>query len=742
MPSSWEMIPQTHRTILFEEFTHAASTEAVNLYDILNSFDDPEDEELYKEIKQRLEVRSFAEFLEKFQPRVYEYAMGSVEDPLPRIYYTINPMEAKQHNAREIELTKHTYYEMLVNMYQQKADSGVADIEFNDAEIRKILTPQREMEKLYDTRRQIPLLMERYDAKVAKNENATKIAKQLIAVRKDAVSQISQPTALMAIGLDDANRQLEAIDKKLLPAATSSAEDGKSVKLISGRGGFDEEGRWILIPAKTSASDSGENTDSPSDPRGDNQKKFALIVQKDLNERASSSSTFTKNLIVSAYTGMELDDPLKDMDSVQLAEYRGRLVERKKSMETVFTQAKESFIQALSENVRKLLSVKIFFDHATIKGGDEAKLPKDVGLIVANCTANKLLNLKDKFAIAMKHLSNPKNKDRLWFAILPHVIDEDFTDSVDEVVDYSGNWDTEDLEDDNAARENGTDFNAAKALLKIMENCKVMTVFNFAPTANTTFSGIKADVIEKIQSKLEPVSYEHAIYALPNFTIMRSGSVPLSKEPNAPTISVPAMYIDASYVAAGLLVVSQQPEFWIKCGFKDGETFTRKNACVRIDFESDEITSALLTKFNRERSIAWSEEITNAFTKSRFGFVFDGDRRYDSRNGKFINNTYVLNARTLRMRDSKYQQIFRTLTKDFIETYLSPYQITPTEITPAALKSFLKDVVSGEWKRESGRTPNSINLLLRGGEDISQEGSDLKVKFLDGEDTITITVTE
>lgn len=385
-------------------------------------------------------------------------------------------------------------------------------------------------------------------------------------------------------------------------------------------------------------------------------------------------------------------------------------------MENLFKQAKESFIKALSENVQKLLSVQIFFEHATGSSNKDAKLPQGVGVIVANCTAEKLVGIKQNFERAMKNLSKVNDKNKIWFAVMPNVINEDF--------------------DDDSSGTNGTDFSAAKTILKIMDDCKILTVFNFAPTEKTTFAAVNADTINELQEELEAVDYEYAVYSLPNFTIMRSGSVPMNDEPDAPKIPVPAIYINASYVAAGLLVAAQQPEFWIKQGFKDGKNFTKRNPCVRVDFEAEEVTNALLTHFNRERSIDWSEDVINALSKNHFGFAFTGDRRFDRENN-LIKNTYILNARTLKKIDGKYQQIFRPLTKNFIETFLST-----SLLTSDSLKKFLRETVADDWKREGGRTPDSINLVLREGEDIFLTDDELEVQFLGGKEKISVKVTE
>ena len=749
-----EMVKQTHRAILFEQFTHPADTEAKTLYDILSYYkDSPDaaDEEMYTDIRDNLEVKTFKEFLEKFQPKVYEYVTGTAEG-VPIFQYTSDPMEAKKNNATPRELVDHTYYEMLVNMYSQKSDSGLANIEFDDKKLREILTPKREIDALYDTRRKIPMLMEKYDEAVKKNENAAPIAKRLKQIRREAFEQLKNPVALMSIGLDDANRKIAAADNKIKLLNAANSAGGEAPKLLSGRGGFDENGRWILIPAKASTPDSTEATDSPSDPNGNSSQKFAGIIQNDFDKHASDQNNFTKALIISAYTGTELANPIENLNTTTaLAEYRENLLDRKKSLELCFKQAKEAFIKVLSESVQKLLCVKIFFDHATIKGGNDGTLPKNAGLIVANCSAAKLIDdkIKDKFKEAMTHLGlDVSDENRLWFAILPHVLEEE--SSADDAGD-NANLD-DDLFDEPEIEEDavkisasGIDFAAARSLLKIMDECKIMTVFNFAPDNKTTFSALTAKRIEELQNKLDKINLEHAVYAVPNFTIMREGTVPLNDDKSI-TIHVPAMYVDASYVAAGLLIAAQNEDYWNRRGFKASRnnmeaTFIPGNACVRIDFEWDNLTPLVLTKFNRERSIAWSSDVVKALTKNHFGFAFDGDRLYDHRTGNFIDNTYILNARTLKRNNGEYQPIFRTLVKDFIRVYLKTSSASGLQLKTSQLDSF--DKVVKEWANQTKIfKAKPINLLLCEGENITREGSNLKVELSGGEDLVEVEIVD
>lgn len=739
MASTWDKIPQTHRAILFEQFTHSADT-TCSLYDLLND-DTSSDEELYKAIKDKLEVHSFKDFIDKFQPKVFQYMTGTANG-VPIFQYTTNPIEAKKiEAAQEIEITNHTYYEMLVNMYSQKGDSGVANIEFDDKKLREILTPKREIESLYDTRRQIPLLMEKYNETIEKNENADHIAEMLIEIRCEAVEQTKNPIVLMAVRLDDINRKIATVNEKILQLNAASSNGEEAPKLLSGRGGFDNDGHWILIPAKASTLDSDESSDSPSDPQGDAVGEFTKILKEDLDENAPEESDFAKALIVSAYTGREIANSMENKSSAELVEYREQLIDAKNIIEASFKQAKEAFIKVLSENVQKLLCVKIFFDHATTKGG---KLPK-AGLIVTNCSAAKLIDdkVKRKFESTMRHLGlSVSDESKLWFAILPHVLRGNSSSNARKNINLKMN-----LRDYQKAKEgkkvsiNGTNFSAAKSILKIMEDCKIMTVFNFAPDKKTTFSALNAATVNALQDELEPLNYEHAVYALPNFTIMREGKVPLSENTK---IEVPAIYIDAAYVAAGLLIAAQQTAYWENRGFtKSNNLLIPEYACVRVDFESSKIVPKLLTKFNRERSIAWESEIVDALSKKRFGFTFDGDRKYDSQIGGFIDKTYILNARTLKQKDGKYQEIFRTLLKDFVRAYLKTYG---AKIDSSDLKDFVKKVVNMDWKQLAksckNKNPDVINLILRDGEDILLDGNNLKVQLSGGEDFLDVEVID
>ena len=728
-------IPQTHRAILFERFSDQSDNSAPNLFDYLSLYDN--DDDLNKNIEKDLEVKSFDEFLKKFPLSVFEYSVSSASGGLPRIQYTTNTDLAKNYpDNREVKLTDHGYFEMLFDMYSKKGTSGVANIEFNDAKIREILTPKREIEKLYDLRRQIPMLMERKEVLLKKNENPIAIDKKLKEIRRNVIEQSKNPTALLAIKLADTKQKIEMIDSSLKALGTPSENEGEEVKLITGSIGFDDNGKLLLIPAKTSDVDSTESTDSEIAPQQRYLQLMSARIDKDITKYSAQMNEPTKALVISAYTGIDtkLATPISSMGRAELIQYREDLVESKADIELMFKQTEENFVKELSNLVQKVLCVKIFFDHATARG-----TLSDAGLIVTNCKASKLLQstVKTKFVDLMQRLGTKSTDKKLWFAILPQVVNGEDVFSFDD-----DDYDDDDLGFDTAEGEvkvtnkDFVDFNDAKELLKIMDDCKITTVFNFKPAQDTTFSYLTAEKINSLKQDLKSVGYEHAVYAIPNFTIMKEGSVPVSDEIGAVKIPVPAVYVDASYVAAGLLIASQQNDFWSAKGFKNEVTFLNNNACVRIDFESTDAKNALLTKFNRERYIAWSDEVDNAFTKDRFGFAFAGDHKFNSQSNKFIDNTYILNARTLKLVEGEYQPIFATLTKDFMETYWLTYNGTKED-----LKDFNK--IISEWKRQNDKFADKkiINFVLKAGEDIAYNDDQKKfeIQLKSGEKILDIS---
>ena len=266
-----------------------------------------------------------------------------------------------------------------------------------------------------------------------------------------------------------------------------------------------------------------------------------------------------------------------------------------------------------------------------------------------------------------------------------------------------------------------------------------------ADDAPFTFGGITDNAIKDVKRKLEKlgINYEHAVFSYPNFTIVRDAIIPLDKRENAEIINVGSIYIDAAYVAAGLLVASQQPEYLIKHGF--GGRIDAENACVRLNLEEDEFVANLVTHFNLELSNSWQKEIVDAIADDRFGFVFSSDPKSVGVGNETVDleNSYIFSARTMHKKNNVYQPIYKTLTNDFILSYLKTYGAKTTKST---FNKFLREDVA-QWNEFTKRaeTKGVINVILRKNESIEKDKdkpNSLSVQLGNGEEFIEVDIVK
>ena len=147
-----------------------------------------------------------------------------------------------------------------------------------------------------------------------------------------------------------------------------------------------------------------------------------------------------------------------------------------------------NFAKAVSEAVEKFIGVKAFFDHAAFDG----KLADDVYLIIANCRIGTILNneeAKKRFEKYFKTLSNEKDINRIWFGIIPAVLNKD--DNVSAVkktrTDPFGRR-TYNKETKKKSDFDLTTLDETKEMLKILTEAKIMTFVSYKGSENTGFT--------------------------------------------------------------------------------------------------------------------------------------------------------------------------------------------------------------------------------------------------------------
>ncbi len=726
-------VPQTYKTIIFEEFDPSKTS----LVEIVNDSKKTSDGNKLIQSLEELTVHSFDEFMEKFAPTVYEVC--TEVDGKIRFFYTINYDEVKTQPHVEKKISEDAYYKMLSRMYDAKGASGQNNLTFDDSEILEILTPKQEVEAARDLRKELEYNFKQYHEAAAKGDaDASYYSSEIKKNRKQIMRQYSgTQSSMIPIVLEDYKTKLKRLEQ------TQNAVEGSNNKvagfLPSGKSGelvFDDDGRITIRELPPGKSDETANS-SETQNIGE---EVALVVAKDFDKRnPNGENKFMRSLVLSTYAPMSVSTQITSMSMEQIEEEKQKLLEKRDILEEVFCEAKIAFISELSKIIEKLIGVKVFFDHATSKGGSQGELQNRVGVIISNCKISKLLadKTKDNFASVMKDsLGSNQPTERLWFAVVPNVVD-----GADISSNLSANADDPfaDIDDDDeetAVNENeiNVSINSLLPFLGIMEKARIMTIFDIRSEANT-FAALSAQEVDDKMKLLESVNYSHAVYAYPNFTLMRPrpGFKPFQPYSDR-VIELPGIYIDAAYPAAGLLVAIQQTRCLEDHGFRG--RVDKDNVCVRVDLEDEDVKRNFKTKFNKESALQWNEDLKRAINSRMFGFAFCGDDVFDT-SGDPWKNSYVYCARTLKRDNDRFKPIYKTMMEDYISILLSGQK----PLNENKVENFFKDPV-GKWVTQSTRekTQNNVNLILCKNENVTWKDpsskKEIAIKFQSGTTTL------
>ncbi len=737
------MANQTHKTIIFEEFDGSNSN---NLYTILNN--EPSPDELSRGIA-KLTVSNFGEFMKKFAPKVYEVCRKNPETGHIEFFYTTDPQKFSELPYNEIDIGEHIYYKMLSNLYASKGTSGKTNLQFKDEEFLEMLTPKRELNEVRDTRQKIEYNLQNfYEAKARGDKSAMNDAnKKIRDCRKKIANYAKSPlNKLLPILIEDTNKKLEVLK---IAAGGASGDGTKSlsaanfgVLYLNPAGKLDIDENWKASEAKQiTAPDSQKDgalvavkknlpaevkpiPTPKSNPIPDKKtlsNTIAATIERDYDENAKIPNKQVKAMIVSAFAPLAVSSNSENPKTVVDKE---TLLARRQMFEDAYTNARESFIKEMSQIIESLLGVKAFFDHATIDGSETSTIPG--GVIIANCKASRLLNNKDAFSHYMKYLGKAQTEARVWFAVVPAVFESSpVKNSAENISDDDPMGGSLNDYEENAAEKNSAEYvsiNALKEFLKVMEDAKITTVFNIRADKGNTFADLSKVEVESKIKEFENCRYGHSVYAYPNFTLIGERIFKPFEGQNEAKITLPGIFIDAAYPAAGLLVASQQQKILDSRKLK----LDKDTACVGVDLESLTVKKAMPTKFNRESVLRRSEDLIKVINENMFGFAFSGDEVKDD--SGVWQNSYIHCARTLAKneRTGNYKPIYQTLIEDFIAQELMSL---PSKKKDDVQKKINK--INSEWsdKNKQNKFKDIVNFLLREGEEIEINSEDSKIKI-------------
>lgn len=765
-----ERVKQTSRTLLIEEF----NPQGKKLDTLLSVMDVHKKSSFLEEVKNNLEVSTFEEFVEKFAPKIYEYTVQNDDPEMPMSFrYSFD----EKPGSNEVEISKHAFYRMVMDIYEDRAESGMSNTKTDTFKrIAELLSPQSALEQAKKMR----LRLQAVDDKLLElkdtpgvEQNQFKAKKKEI--RKDIIKTYSKSViGLIPLALADTQEKLNAMaapdngsdntkKSEAIPALPCSYHFDNSGNLIVEKcdennvQALGEKDIRLIEKAGTSEDDNIQVEVTSVDgievvePRDRHLYDTAERIRKDFDQHCNeqANSEFFGNLVVEVYTGYSLTESRGGQIVTQDIE----LLNKKQNVYTkIYKDAQEQFIKAISDTVEKMLGVKIFFDHASRNGS-----PLMAPLIVANCKAKDLLEseIKDKFEYYIKEMGKETAENAIWFAIIPAVGDSDF--AADSAADDVGDYDDDDITDEEL---DGTKsvksfdgktlvtLDSCKALIDILKKGKITTFFNFKANDKTGFENFTGSILRQYKDKVESlVGNKYAVFTYPNFTLIpmketciKIGHTTKNGEAEDEYLNLPGVYVDSAYVAAGLVVGSQDPYVLKDKGFK----VNPNNACVRFDFEEGDNNKIVLTRMAREGDAIWDSQAEEMLLEDMFGFSFCGNNMYY--NNKPVKNSYVFTARTMEKdeKSGKYKSLYKTLTEKYIILYLSATN-GGSSAKKSIVNNFVKETVR-VWTQDctSSDKKDIANNILREGEKVyfSDEDNKIHISFREDDEQVDLEVVE
>ncbi len=710
-----DVVKQTGKTIIFEEFNKDEGK--MNLVTLLTRDDEEISVEKFKESlmgkDSELVVDSFTDFVEKFSPIIYETVVKT-QDGSARFVYDL---EKPKYDCTEIKLKDHAFYKMIMNLLDRKANSDKGNLEFPYDDLKKALSPEAEMEECKKIRKNLLSNTKEYMRLTASGEpssEADRFAQNIMACRDKIVDkyQNKSPLALLPLLIADKQSQID----KMKVAEEPQGESG-AIKAIPCNYTFDERGNLQLIEQK-------ESDDAVTEiVQEDGITQLIEVVSEDFKESAPIAirdNTYVSDLVVNVFV---------PSGGAQLTtQDRGEIEAAKKVLQDIYSSSLESFAKAVAAVVEKFAGVKSFFDHATCDG----KLPRDVSVIIANCKVDAILNddrAKKRFEKYFSALSNEKDVNKIWFGIIPAIsTGENAPAATKKAADPFGKRSSE-----NATHKNDVTglvgLDTVKEMLALLSEARIMTFVNYKAGEKTGFIELTDTRINQYKRDFESVNSEYAVFVYPNFTILpkEKNAVKIGTEYRADEdkevgayITIPGIYLDSSYIACGMMVGVQNYTLLKNKGYK----VKPKYPCVRFDLEDADNSKRVTTKLNRETTTEMQKQVKDAIMEDRFGFVFaDNKIIYD---GKALNNSYVINARSLKREESgKYKSLYKTLVRNLVDQLL---RASAENVTDKIVNQFLVDYVD-TWKRDNKDEERKYaNRILLEGESIELDSGQHKLK--------------
>jgi len=684
-----EIINQTNRTMLFEEI-NPEKLDLITLVGDVKGIDSLSDEKI-KEINEYLLVKSFDEFLDKFSPTVYSFYNAANQ----KVMYTLKKPEGIQDDCiSEIPIDQNNdFLKMLFTLIDTKRSQGITNVDFKFENLLDMISPKKVMDDIRQVRKEIHYLHNEYEKLDDNDPKKLDTGDKLNLLFEDASKNYNNVMAMLPLAIED-------IKTRLLLG--NNQEETESEKFQIGMLSIGEKGELKILEAPKA--DSSELMVISNE--GNNG--LSTIFEEDYEAINESQSSYVKDLVVRTFAPLPMIQNDIDVET-EVQNYNTYL--------EFYKDAKDEFVKTVKPLVEKLLGVKMYFDqYATKNRGMQPSLLVTNSKLDMLVKSNNLPRLQ-----AYLNTVNSKNDftDTIWYGIVPAIELESSGNAKVSRSRFKGN--------EKVAKIAGNTMESLSMLLETVKDYKVQVFFNFVSEETTTFNGIATAGIDRLIDKCSPLMRkeysEFAIPCLPNFTIIpkdKSGVVidtkmealengaRLSKEKeDILKLWIEGVYVDASYVAAGLASAYQCPEY-LKESFKNVK---KAYPGIRFDIEAGDNSLRAVTTMAKEIS-GFTNNIKDSINNKNFGFVFSSENA--QLQGKDIKRITVYKARSLAMEEDGFDSIYKTQVSTYIERIL---RFQSGDFKHENIVRFFSNNPSSQkslWVNDKGY----VNSVIQDGDDI------------------------
>ena len=640
-------INQTNRTILFEE-VNPEKMDLITLIDDAREMDSLDDERIL-EINKHLLVSSFDEFLAKFEPKVYSYYNAETQS----IKYILKKPEGiPEELITEIKIDNgNTFFKMLNTLIEARKSQGNRNVDFKFENILELISPKKVIEDIKQTRKEIAYVYNKYEELDDENPKKLELGDKLNEKFEEASKNYSNVLGMLPLAIED-------IKTRLLIGHDEN--NAKSEKIKLGMLQVGDKGELEVIEYKQ------EESRALTLVEEKHTTELVEAFRDDYESISEEPNQYISDLVVRTF--VPLAKGIVEIDPVQEVEnYNNYLA--------FYKSAQEDFVKIAKPLIEKLLGIKMFFEQYDTK----VSLMKPT-LLITNIKPEMIIKAGNKERLqAFLNTVNAKNDfdNTIWFGIYPNV-DLDVEKGKKKVRErFKGTKAEEKIEKNT--------IETLTNLMTVLGKYKIQVFFNFEGTYETSFDNLATMGVDKYIEKtkiLEDQSYsEYLIPSIPNFTIIpkdKSGVVldfkmkyqeevgaELSKDKeDLLKFWIEGVYVDSSYVAAGITAASQCPNF-LKDRFKN---VSPVYPGVRFDIEAEDNSYKARTTMSKEIS-GFTNTIKDRINQFNYGFIFSSDSAHLQK--EKIKNIVVYKARTLaRNPEGTYESLYKTLTTTFIERTL------------------------------------------------------------------------